>query len=507
MIKQYFNDMRTLLSHILEKNRKELGDLPAIISDGNTISHIELYDRIEKTVQYLGTHNLPHDIIVALRFRDPVKHLICHISLLKMGICQISIDPKELYHIQKKIISTGNIDLVIQDIQPNNVLLPQTLYMSNNLYSETSIYPWNRNTKSPKSLQPLDDMLQLIIGSGTTGEPKIFFLHSSSLAHRIQREAEPMHYRSGERHYVYAELYYSFPKLDAIGALLWGLTLVLPTKKPDLIIEFCIEHQVDHLTLTGSQAIRMLSEVEILGKTSSLILPNLKSLSVTSMLITDSVRQKILDTITDRLYIKYGTNEIGECTLASPDDIRKHPGTVGQTYRGIKLQIVDDDGNPCPMGKVGNILIRSVNPVMSYLNNPKASKTAFTKEGYYPGDLGRLTEDGNLIFEGRKDDMMIYQGVNIYPREIESVLEVHPYVIESAAFPLYSKEQEHIPFAVVSVCRKISEKELLHWCASELGWKGPQRIFFVKTLPRNDAGKVLKRVLAKEMAKMLTQTG
>ncbi len=505
MQEERFLNMKEFIAFLLKNNANRLSDMPAIISDDIILSYKELYIRVHETILRLETLGICPGMNIALRFNDHIKHLVFYLALLQMEVTQFSLEPKETFRAQEKAVSLTHVTIVIQDLPPEYRLLSQTVHVSPGWDLFPLSYPWQDiifQTVTDKTEIPS----VIIVGSGTTGEPKIFAIKSSTLLHQTLRDISICPFEPKERFYCYSELYYQFPKRRNIIALFQGLTILLPRSKPDNIVTFCLGQQVDHLTLTGSQAIHLLSQ-EKMHKSPSRKLPNLKSLVVSSSLITEPVRQQIFESITDKLFISYGVNEFGNITEATPNDLLQHPGTVGKVTAGVTLSIVDDQGNPCNTGEIGNILVRSADMITSYLNNPKASKTAFTKEGYYPGDLGRLTEDGNLIFEGRKDDMMIYQGVNIYPREIESVLEVHPYVIESAAFPLYSKEQEHIPFAVVSVCRKISEKELLHWCASELGWKGPQRIFFVKTLPRNDAGKVLKRVLAKEMAKMLTKTG
>lgn len=99
--------------------------------------------------------------------------------------------------------------------------------------------------------------------------------------------------------------------------------------------------------------------------------------------------------------------------------------------------------------------------------------------------------------------MMICRGVNIYPREIEVVLESHPAISEAAAFPMRTETLDNLPFAVVVCAENVSEVELMKYCQAHLGWRRPLRIFFAAALPRNPAGKVLKRVLVQTVAERI----
>ncbi|MCF6340956.1 MAG: acyl--CoA ligase [Sulfurimonas sp.] len=343
----------------------------------------------------------------------------------------------------------------------------------------------------------------MFYGSGTTSNPKIIAINSSVLAEQIIIESLLANYKKAEKYYTYTDLHYITTKRKTIAALYNGLSIYLPRKKPKNIIFFCINNNIDHLFLTTNQAMIMLSTQNIFKNTSKVLLPKLKSFIVSSSMVLEPLRKEIMSVITKNLYVAYGANEFGQITVATPKDIKTYPGTVGKVLKDVSIRVVDDNYNDCKIGEVGNILIKSPNMISGYKNNLEATKKTFIKEGYYSGDLGKLTEDGNLILEGRKDDMMIFSGVNIYPRELESVLESHPKVVESAVFPLTVKNKTGISFAVVVVSEKINEKELLKWCHNHSRWRRAQRIFFVDKLPRNSAGKILKRVLAEQIAKML----
>ncbi len=347
-----FSNMQILVRGFLEKNAVEIPDIPAIISDNRIITYKDLLDQVDETFHYLQKLDIPVGTHVALRFKDPVRYLYFYLTLHSMGICQLSLNPNDPPKLQKKNLALANIGLVIQDIPINDKLLDSTLVIS-------EVSP--SNISRGKALNILYSTLQsgggeIIIGSGTTGEPKIFILSSMLLADRFKRELTCRPFKTGERYYIFSELYYFDPRQMAIVALFNGLTFLLPKIRPKCIITFCLEQKVDHLELTGSQAVMLLSQERDLQKSTSLRLPTLKSLMLTSSLISEPVRKKIMNDITKKLFINYGTNEFGIFTIASPKEILEHPGTVGKVLQGIDLNIVKDDGSICKTDSVKNFL-------------------------------------------------------------------------------------------------------------------------------------------------------
>lgn len=489
--------MTKLLSYILETHTKSIPNQPAIISDNETITYSEFSALVSKTILSIKETGLTPEHTVALRFHNPTVQFIFYFALLNMGICQVSINPNDVINIQNQALSLVDIALVFQETTVKDILTKQTVFVDskcNILFNGFNFIP-NIYVKTTNS----SETAIVFQGSGTTAQPKIIGVSRAALREQIIRDSQVSDVKTGDNYYTYTDLYYMTPKRRIISALYKGLCVFLPKVKPQNIASFCINNNINHLALTTNQAIIMLSK----SNSDDIKQLQLKSLIVSSSMILELVRKKILENITKNLYIGYGTNELGEITVATYKDIQAHEGTVGKPLNGISLRIVNDNGKDCMVGEVGNILVKSGNMITEYINNPEATKKTFTQDGYYPGDLGKMTEDGNLILEGRKDDMMIFSGVNIYPRELEEVLESHPNVIESAVFPLNINNNDGIPIAVVVINNRMNESELLQWCHQRLGWRRPQRILFSKILPRNDAGKILKRVLAQQVVKVL----
>jgi long-chain acyl-CoA synthetase len=133
-----------------------------------------------------------------------------------------------------------------------------------------------------------------------------------------------------------------------------------------------------------------------------------------------------------------------------------------------------------------------------YLGNPEATARRFRDGWFWSGDMGFLRSDGQLVINGRADDMMILNGVNIFPVEIERVLERHPAVLIAAALPIPSKVHGQIPVAAVELREghAIGSVELQSYAREHLALRAPRRVLIMVALPRNSQGKIMRREIA-----------
>jgi long-chain acyl-CoA synthetase len=132
-----------------------------------------------------------------------------------------------------------------------------------------------------------------------------------------------------------------------------------------------------------------------------------------------------------------------------------------------------------------------------YLNAPAETARRFVDGWFLPGDIGRFRADGQLIVEGRSDDMMILNGMNIFPKEIERILELHPAVRAAAALALHSPVHGQIPVAAVELesAQTMEAIDLEKYAREQLGLRAPRRIVILPTLPRAAEGKLHRRAL------------
>ena len=208
-------------------------------------------------------------------------------------------------------------------------------------------------------------------------------------------------------------------------------------------------------------------------------------------------RGEILRRLTPGFIDYYGSTEGGGTTYLTRHDPDQYSNSVGRPVFGIDVQCVDESHRPVPPGTVGRIRVRGEVVSTEFWNDPEASREAFRDGWYYPGDLGSLDADGYLTLAGRAKDMIIRGGVNIYPAEVEAVLQAHPAVVDSAVVGWPSREYNEEVAAFVILKGRATPAELRELCRSRLApYKVPRQVFVVDDFPRNTLGKVLKAELA-----------
>jgi acyl-coenzyme A synthetase/AMP-(fatty) acid ligase len=197
------------------------------------------------------------------------------------------------------------------------------------------------------------------------------------------------------------------------------------------------------------------------------------------------------------LLVHYGAREFGRISDNVPGSDDYDVETVGPPVPWIDLEIVDAEGKALPPGEIGEIRVRSEHMTPQYHRDPVATSRHFKGGWFYPGDLGSLTPRGELCVHGRGDDMMNLNGIKIFPAEIERVLEEHPAVRAAAAFPKASSTHGDIPVAAVELhdAATVAVDELMARARERLGMRAPRKIVVLPSLPRNAAGKIVKREL------------
>ncbi len=203
--------------------------------------------------------------------------------------------------------------------------------------------------------------------------------------------------------------------------------------------------------------------------------------------------------VTGRVMVEgWGMSETCAIGTNNPVNATTFSGTIGLPLPSVEIAIKDDDGNDLPIGAAGEICIRGPNVMQGYYNQPQETAKAFTADGYLrTGDIGVMDENGYPKLLGRKQDMILVSGFNVYPNALENVFSLCPGVLECAAVSVPDEHSgEAIKVFVVRSDPSLTEDRLLRDCHDHLtGYKRPKYIEFRDELPKTNVGKILRRAL------------
>jgi long-chain acyl-CoA synthetase len=197
----------------------------------------------------------------------------------------------------------------------------------------------------------------------------------------------------------------------------------------------------------------------------------------------------------------YGLSEVTMgCTANPPSREGFKLGSVGLPIADTEIKIMDAENgvDEMPVGEIGEIVVKGPQVMQGYWNKPEETAQVLKGGWLYTGDIGKLDEDGYLFIVDRKKDMLIYKGYNVYPRDLEDVLNEHPKVAQSAVVGKYDEKVGDIPIAFVELVpgSEITEEELLTYANENLAkYKKIRLLKIVEALPASAAGKVLRREL------------
>ncbi|MCM2311949.1 MAG: long-chain-fatty-acid--CoA ligase [Steroidobacteraceae bacterium] len=194
----------------------------------------------------------------------------------------------------------------------------------------------------------------------------------------------------------------------------------------------------------------------------------------------------------------YGLSETSPVATCNPILAAEYNGTIGLPFPSTEIAILDDAGQPVPLGQPGEIAIRGPQVMAGYWNRPDETAKVMTPDGFFKsGDIGIMDERGYTKIVDRKKDMIIVSGFNVYPNEVEGVIAMHPGVVECAAIGVPDeKSGEAVKVFVVRKDPALTEAMLMEFCKQNLtGYKKPKFIEFRDELPKTNVGKILRREL------------
>ena len=176
----------------------------------------------------------------------------------------------------------------------------------------------------------------------------------------------------------------------------------------------------------------------------------------------------------------------------------KKPGSIGLPLPGVEVKVVREDESEAACEEIGELIVKGPNVMMGYFNRPQETKKTLRGGWLFTGDMVKIDSDGYIYIVGRKKEMILTHGMNVYPSEIENVLKTYPKIKEVAVVGKKDKSKGEIPIAFIVLGKdcQAREREIIDYCKGKLAnYKIPRIIEFREDLPKTPTGKVLKRKL------------
>lgn len=504
-----------LVGDISKNNARRYPDKPAIVESGRTHTWSDVDERARRLANHMLVAGLQKGDRVMVIARNCIEWPEITFAFAKAGLVTVPVNIRlaadELAHVRDDsgavaaVIHTDQVERFGAELGDLTALL-EIGGSSLGVDYESALRAADDNDPTPESLCP-EDIQFILYTSGTTGRSKgVINTHRGMLAQAVDTNLVT----EGNRSDVFLATTPFFTAGGMVRTLAWtylGQTMVIHKRfDPQAVID---EIERSGVTFTTFIPTMLQRTLRILEEGPPRDMSSLRRISYGSAPVPPGLAKKAMDLLGCDLQQRYGLTECGgQATILTPQDHRDMVAgktsiltSCGQETPMCSIRIVDDEGNELPTREIGEVVIVSEANAIGYWNRPDQTRQSFRDSGLWSGDLGFLDAERYLHITGRKTDMIISGGFNVYPAEIERVIGHHPAVDMVAVVGVPDSEWGETPVAVVVPKGTIDEEmiagQLTALCRAELaGYKQPRRFEFRTELPLGPAGKILKRVIA-----------
>ena len=471
-------------------------DRRALIFGDEIRTHAELHDRAARLASVLADGGVGAGDAVALLLHNRIEFVEALLACHRLAAVAVPINfrlaPDEI----EFILDDSRAVALVSDSAPRGLRPVRTVLEVGPRYDDAVASA--RPAREPADVAE-DDVALMCYTSGTTGRPKGAVLtHRNLVASTLSwihemRAAEDDVWLSGQ------PLFHIGGINGLLPFLVLGATVIITpttTFHPEAALRLIETHGVTMCIFVPTQWAAICASDAVAG-----IDP--RQLRVAMWGASPAPRrtlQAMEETFPRAAIVSaYGQTEMsGATTLLKGADSTRKMGSVGKPMLGVELRVVDDELGDVPPGGVGEVVYRGPNVMAGYHQQPEATCEAFAGEWFHSGDLARIDEEGYLWLVDRKKDMIVSGGENVYPAEVERTLLDHPAVAEAAVIgvPHPRWVETPIAFVVLTGQAEVGAADLIAHCRQYLAsFKKPSAVIMVDELPRNAAGKILKRRL------------
>ena len=363
---------------------------------------------------------------------------------------------------------------------------------------ETNIIPFedllNKEANPVELYVEEKDLAACLYTSGTIGNPKGALLSHSNLIFLTEALVTRMDMRTEDNSLCIIPLSHIFSQLTnmLMPICLGGNVTILPRFIPRAALNEIASKRISYLCAVPAMYAALLSA-----------LSHDRNFNISTLRICVSGGAPLPLEISKVFMEKYGiplvegSGPTEAVACVGPHEANK-PGSVGPALEGVKVKIVNENDQELSRGEIGEFCVQGPNVMQGYLNLPEATAEAMKGGWFHTGDLAKIDEDNYVYIVGRKKDIILVGGMNVYPSEIEQCLYNHPEILEVAVIGIPDKDRGEMPkaFIVLKPGSNSEPKEFILYCRKHLAnYKCPKQVVILDSLPKNPTGKVDKKLL------------
>jgi long-chain acyl-CoA synthetase len=360
-----------------------------------------------------------------------------------------------------------------------------------------------KQAKNRKDADVADRVAALIYTSGTTGLPKGVMLSHRNLLFLAAGSAKIRSLTADDRLYGILPMSHAVGlSVVLLGSLLSGAELYLSPRFDPMTARVTLEKERITVLVGGPAIFNQFTQYAKMRGLTSLKLPALRIIASSGAQLHASNKSEVESLFGMPLHNGYGVTECSPTIAQTRVESPRSDTSIGPPFPGVEIKLVGPDRKPVAGGEAGELWVRGPNVMKGYYRNPEETAAVIDPEGWFnTRDLARL-EDGNLFIVGRTKDLIVHRGFNVYPAEVEAVLNSHPAVVQSAVIGRSVEgDEEVIAFVQPLPDSPLTTADLAQYAAQHLApYKRPSQILFVPTMPVTPTGKVVKAELAKVTA-------
>ena len=473
------------------------------IEDGKrSLTYAELATRMDRIgTAARQTLGLADGAVVALLCHNRFEYLEIVAGLAETGLVVATLNPR---------LSHDELKHILDDCRPDLAIIDPALEALSGCVDDAGIrrielgasYETLLEAAGPGRIAGADEYAAFSIcyTSGTTGAPKgVVLPHRSRALVSMASALEYNCFGPGDRFLSLAPLFHGAGFAFALAAVSFGGTCVMHEGSDAESIVSRLEQGDIHGVFMVPTHFKRIHDLPAERFTGFEQRHGLRTIISNAAALAPRFKELTVARFGDGLlHETYGSTEAGIVTNMRPDGLLRKPDSVGTPFPGMEIELRREDGSICDTGEVGELFARSPFTFLGYLNRPEETAAAVQDGWVTVQDLAVRDADGDISIVGRAKDMIVSGGINIYPAEVEQVIAAEESVAEVAVVGLVDEEWgERVHAFVVALPEAtVDTEQLVSRCRAALSsYKVPHGITLVEELPRNQSGKILKKVL------------